>query len=51
MAYVGRMLVTIPLSVLLATDASIKSVRVFRVDWGKLLISAAGGVWRVTLLR
>ena len=36
---------TIPLSVLLATNGFIKGVVVFQVDWGMLLISAAGGVW------
>ena len=41
----------IPLSVLLATNGFIKGVVVFQVDWGMLLISAAEGVWRVTLLR
>ena len=38
----------IPLSVLLATNGFIKGVVVFQVDWGMLLISAAGGVWMVT---
>ena len=31
-------------------DGFIKGVVVFQVDWGMLLISAAGGVWMVTLL-
>ena len=47
----GRVLVTIPLSALLATNEFIKSVMVFQVDWGMLLISAARGVWKGTLLR
>ena len=47
----SRVLVIIPLSALLATDGFIKGVVVFQVDWGMLLISAAGGVWMVTLLR
>ena len=42
---------TIPLSALLATNGSRKGVVVFQVDWGMLPISAAGGVWMVTLLR
>ena len=46
-----RVLVIIPLSALLATDGFIKGVVVFQVDWGMLLISAAEGVWMVTLLR
>ena len=41
----------IPLCALLATDGFIKGVVVFQVDWDMLLISAAGGVWMVTLLR
>ena len=40
----------IPLSALLATDGFIKGEVVFQVDWGMLLISAAEGVWMVTLL-
>ena len=44
----GRVLVTIPLSALLATNRFIKGVVVFQVDWGMLLISAAGGVWMGT---
>ena len=47
----SRVLVIIPLSALLATNGFIKGVVVFRVDWGMLLISAAEGVWMVTLLR
>ena len=47
----GRVLVTIPLSALLATNRFIKGVVVFQVDWGMLLISAARGVWKGTLLR
>ena len=50
MACAGKVLVTIPLSVLLATNEFIKDVVVFPVDWGMLPISAAGGVWMVTLL-
>ena len=38
-------------SVLLATNGFIKGVVVFQVEWGMLPISAAGGVWMVTLLR
>ena len=38
-------------SALLATNGFIKGVVVFQVDWGMLLISAAEGVWMVTLLR
>ena len=34
-----------------ATNGFIKGVVVFQVDWGMLLISAAEGVWMVTLLR
>ena len=48
MACVGRVLVIIPLSALLATNGFIKGVVVFQVDWGMLLISAAEGVWMVT---
>ena len=33
------------------TNGYIKGVVVFQVEWGMLLISAAGGVWMVTLLR
>ena len=50
MACAGKVLVTIPLSSLLATNEFIKGVVEFQVDWGMLLISAAGGVWMVTLL-
>ena len=50
-ACASRVLVIIPLSALLATNGFIKGVVVFQVDWGMLLISAAGGVWMVTLLR
>ena len=50
-ACASRVLVIIPLSALLATNGFIKGVVVFRVDWGMLLISAAEGVWMVTLLR
>ena len=46
-----KVLVTIPLIALLATDGFIKGVVVFQVDWGMLQISAAGDVWMVTLLR
>ena len=41
MACAGKVLVTIPLSALLATDGFIKGVVVFQVDWGMLPISAA----------
>ena len=50
MSCASRVLVANPLSALLATDGFIKVVVVFQVDWGMLLISAAGGVWMVTLL-
>ena len=43
--------VTIPLSALLVTNGFIKGVVVFQVDWGMLLISAARGVWKGTLLQ
>ena len=39
------------MELLLATNGFINGVVVFRVDWGMLLISAAEGVWMVTLLR
>ena len=51
MACARRVLVIIPLCALLATDGFIKSAVVFQEDWDMLLISAAGGVWMVTLLR
>ena len=53
MACASRVLVIIPLSALLATDGFIKGVVVFQEDWDNfmLLISAAEGVWMVTLLR
>ena len=47
----SRVLVIVLLSALLATNGFIKGVVVFRVDWGMLHISAAEGVWMVTLLR
>ena len=50
-ACASRVLVIIPLSALLATNGFIKGVVVFQVDWGMWLISAAEGVWMVTLLR
>ena len=51
MACAGKVLGTIPLSALLATNRFIKSAVVFLVDWGMFPISAAGDVWMVTLLR
>ena len=48
MVCTGKVLVTTPLSVLLATNRFIKGVVVFQVDWGMLPISAAGNVWMVT---
>ena len=41
----------IPLCALLAADRFIKGVEGFQEYWDMLLISAAGGVWMVTLLR
>ena len=50
MACADKVLVTIPLSALLATNGFIKGVVVFQVDWGMLPISTAGDVWMVTAL-
>ena len=51
MACVGKGLVTIPLSALLATNGFIKGVVVSQVDWGMLPISNARDVWLATLIR
>ena len=50
-ACASRVLVRIPLSALLARNGFIKGVVVLQVDRSMLLISAAEGVWTVTLLR
>ena len=42
MSCAGKVLVTIPLSALLATNRFIKSIVIFQVDWGMLPISASG---------
>ena len=42
--HAGKVLMTIPLSALLATNGFIKGVVIFKVDWGMLPISAAGDV-------
>ena len=48
MACAGKVLVTTPLSALLATNGFIKGVVVFQVDWGILPISTALDVLMVT---
>ena len=47
----GKVLVTIPLSALLATNGFIRSVVVFQIDLGMLPISTVRDVWMVTQLR